>query len=109
MRAMSKSVSLEQAEWRGRSGMIYRLWHEALDSFVLSGSELYALSLEDRIIWAGALADVLNDMTNRTRFRRALRIADAAFRCPAPVEGLDRLSLAWDLEGALPLRARNAA
>jgi hypothetical protein len=95
--------------WRGRSGTIYRLFHEPVESFVLSGSDLYVLTVEDRIIWAGALSDVLHDTTSRTRFRRALRIADGAFRHPAPRDGLERMGLVWDLEGALPHCVKNAA
>ena len=109
MGAQPSRTSVCERHWRGRSGTIYRLHGEPVESFVLSGADLCALSVEDRIIWAGALGDVLSDMTSRTRFRRALCIADGAFRYPAPTDGIERMGLAWDLEGAMPLCVRDAA
>lgn len=95
--------------WQGRSGRTYLLVAEAFDRFALDDAGVYALAAEDRLVWAGSLADVVGDVASRARFRRALAMASEAFRLPERLDPSERFSIGWDLQGATPAAARPAA
>lgn len=96
--------------WRGRSGRLYALLPERIDSFSLSGDGLYLMAKGSNVLWAGGAGDVIADQQSRARFRLALVAADRVFRVaeerPDPTE---RMTTIWDLEGAEPQSGAAAA
>ncbi|HTJ56747.1 MAG TPA: hypothetical protein VL418_04175 [Devosiaceae bacterium] len=95
--------------WRGRSGRFYALDTVALDRFVLNDSGMYLLAAGGLVLWVGTADEVVNDAATRTRFRAALDEAEIAFRIAAPEHEIERMTLAWDLEGAEPVLGLNLA
>jgi len=71
-----------QVNWRGRSGRLYALTSERLDSFVLSTNGLYMLARGTLPLWVGTAYDVIHDSASRARFRLALAAAGAAVDRP---------------------------
>lgn len=88
-----------KVNWRGRSGAFYTLVAERLESFALSGSQLYLLARGNGVLWIGSMAELVADATNRDRFRKALAEADSVFHVEESGAEAERLALAWDLEG----------
>lgn len=100
---------LRTAHWRGRSGQDYRLVADRLDSFVLSGNDLYVVVHGDSVGWVGAEADLIHDQQSRSRFLLAMHGATAVYHLPAPSDAVARMTMTWDLEGAAPLGILSAA
>ena len=96
--------SAQVTNWRGRSGRFYALAPVPLASFSLAGSSLYLLAAEDRVLWVGTAADLVADSASRQRFRAALRLGEAAFSITAPADDVARMTMAWDLEAAVPVK-----
>lgn len=82
-----------RSHWHGRSGRDYELVGEPIDSFALSGSA----------------DDLVTDPASRSRFRLAIESADRAFRLAAEANDADRFATIFDLEGAAPAGAAQAA
>lgn len=95
--------SAQATNWRGRSGRFYALTPVSLASFSLAGSALYLLAADDRVLWVGTAADVVADSASRQRFRAALLRGETAFRLTTPDNDVDRMTMAWDLETAVPV------
>lgn len=89
--------------WRGRSGRFYALEPLPLERFALTGDHLYLLTTGERVLWVGTADEVIAEALTRARFRVALGAADAAFRMDAPLGEIERMTIAWDLEGAEPV------
>ena len=89
--------------WRGRSGRFYALEALPIDRFGLTGSELYVLARGADVLWVGTEAEVIGDVTQRAAFRGALRFATSAFGISPPADPIDRMTMAFDLEGAEPI------
>ena len=64
-----------QINWRGRSGRLYALTTERLDSFVLTTDGLHMLARGTLPLWVGTAYDVIHDAASRARFRLALAAA----------------------------------
>lgn len=97
------------ANWRGRSGRLYALRAERIESFVLRGEQLYLMARGSLVLWAGSADDLVNDSQSRARFRLALDCADRVFRVEAGDDHVERMTVIWDLEGAEPAAAAVAA
>lgn len=95
--------------WRGASGRLYSLVPDDLDSFALVGADLYVIAAGDLIVWVGAASDLVADAASRSRFRLALKCADAVFHLTAPEGEIKRMTLICDLEAALPVTGLSAA
>ena len=95
--------------WRGASGRLYALTPDAIDAFALSGSDLYVVAEGASVVWVGSSGDLINDAASRARFRQAMRHADAVFHMAGAVGDVERMTLAWDLEGAVPVTGLSAA
>jgi len=93
----------EATNWRGRSGRFYALLPLPVDQFALDSDDLYMLARGGDVLWVGTADEVVADAARRAAFRTALRVANAAFRLAAPTDEINRMTLAWDLEGAEPL------
>lgn len=93
----------QATNWRGRSGRFYAMAALPLDRFALEDDELYLLARGVDVLWVGTKAEVVADAARRAAFRTALRFANAAFRIEAPASDVDRMTMAWDLEGAEPV------
>jgi len=98
-----------QVNWRGRSGRLYALRPERLESFALTSAGLHMLARGNVPIWVGAAHDVIHDPASRARFRLALEAADRAFSVEAADDELSRMTVVWDLEGAEPVASLSAA
>jgi hypothetical protein len=98
-----------QVNWRGRSGRVYALAPEHLDGFALRGDAVHLLALGSNVLWVGGADEVINDAPSRARFRLALDCADRAFELAADGDGVARMTIVWDLEGAEPLAGLSAA
>jgi hypothetical protein len=96
-------ASAERPNWRGRSGRFYALTPLPFDRFALGPADLYLLARGADVLWVGSEAEVVGDPVHRAAFRAALRLANAAFRIAPPEGELERLTTAWDLEGATPV------
>jgi len=95
--------------WRGRSGRYYALRPERLEDFILRSNELYLIALGSMVLWAGSSDEVINDPQSRARFRLALATADRAFHVEAGEDDVERMTVVWDLEGAVPVSGLSAA
>ena len=93
----------QATNWRGRSGRFYGLVPLAMSDFSLDGPDVYLLARGSHVLWVGTAAEVIGDATRRAHFRLALREAKSAFRIAAPGNEIDRMTLAWDLEGGEPV------
>lgn len=102
MRSFESHPSRPQVQWRGRSGRVHALTPLSLADFSLESGSLYVLAVGERVLWVGEIADLVADAANRTAFRAALAGADAAFAITAPEDPIERMTLAWDLDGAAP-------
>lgn len=89
--------------WRGRSGRFYALLPLPVDAFALEGDGLYLLARGADVLWVGTAAEVIAEAARRAAFRTALRVANAAFHVALPQGEIERMTIAWDLEGAEPL------
>ena len=89
--------------WRGRSGRFYALTAISVATFSLAGPDLYLLAGGGSVLWVGTAVDLIADAVSRARFRLALNLADQAFSLPHPDSDVDRMTIAWDLEGAEPV------
>jgi hypothetical protein len=89
--------------WRGRSGRYYALEALPVGQFSLEENSLYLLARGADPLWVGTEADVVGDAARRAAFRTALRVANSAFRIAAPPGEVERMTMAWDLEGAEPV------
>lgn len=98
-----------RANWRGRSGRVYMLLQERIESFALLGAGLYLLARGSVPLWVGSADDVIQDAQSRSRFRLALEAADRAFAVDAEGDELSRMTVVWDLEGAEPVAGLSAA
>lgn len=96
-------AAAEATNWRGRSGRFYALTAVPIDRFALVGADLFLLARGTDVLWVGTEAEVIGDATRRAAFRTALRFANAAFRVPLPRAEIERMTMAWDLEGAEPI------
>ncbi|MDR3474871.1 MAG: hypothetical protein P4M09_24740 [Devosia sp.] len=96
-------AAAQATNWRGRSGRFYALEPLPIDHFSLESEELYLLARGSDVLWVGTAPEVIGDAARRTAFRTALRVANAAFRIAAPTTEIERLTMAWDLEGAEPV------
>jgi len=96
-------AAAQATNWRGRSGRYYALVALPLDLFALENDDLYLLARGTDVLWVGTEAEVVGDAARRAAFRTALRFANAAFRVGAPAGEVDRMTMAWDLEGAEPV------
>jgi hypothetical protein len=96
-------AAAQAANWRGRSGRFYALDPVPLDRFALSEADLHLLAAAGRVLWVGTADQIIADAAMRSAFRTALAEADAAFRIAAPEAEIERMTLAWDLEGAEPV------
>jgi len=97
-----KAVS-QPTNWRGRSGRFYALVAQSLADFSLDGDDLYMLASGRRVLWVGGAAEVIFEPATRAHFRLALRQADSVFRVSAPATDIERMTIAWDLDGAEPV------
>jgi hypothetical protein len=97
------------SHWHGRSGRDYELVGEPIDSFAMSGALLYVLAKGSHILWVGSADDLVTDPASRSRFRLAMNCADRAFRLSGDGPDADRFATIWDLEGASPASAVQAA
>lgn len=95
-------IVAEATNWRGRSGRFYALDLLSVAQFALADAELYLLAKAGRVLWVGIADEIIADAPTRSRFRTALADADSAFRIAAPVNDIERMTMAWDLEGASP-------
>lgn len=95
--------------WRGRSGRLYAMRSENLERFALAPGALYLVALRDLVLWVGSAEDLIADYQSRSRFRLALDCADRVFHVEADADELERLTMAWDLEGGEPLMELSAA
>lgn len=98
-----------RVNWRGRSGRLYPLAPERLDTLALLGSGVHMLARGSMPLWVGSSLDVINDPPSRSRFRLALEAADRAFLVDMEADELGRMTMVWDLEGAEPVSALSAA
>jgi hypothetical protein len=104
------SIAGRPAIWRGRSGRIYGLIAERLETFTLAPDALYMIARGPVPMWAGSAADVIDDQQSRARFRLALAAADRVFRvAEADPDPTARATMIWDLEGAEPDAALSSA
>ncbi|MFC3704026.1 hypothetical protein ACFOOL_04580 [Devosia honganensis] len=94
------------AHWHGRSGRSYGLAWESLESFSMHEADLYLIAKGGHVLWVGSTQELVGDPLSRARFRLALDCATHVFRLPAPD---NRPSAIWDLEGASPEAAVQAA
>lgn len=108
-RRYSAVTVARQVNWRGRSGRIYALLSERMESFALLGAGLYLLARGSVPLWVGSAEDVIHDAPSRSRFRLALEAADRAFAVEAEGDELSRMTIVWDLEGAEPVAGLSAA
>lgn len=106
---LSQPPFARPVNWRGRSGSFYALTPEPLEALSLRGNELYLLARGSIVLWVGASSDVIDDAQSRARFRLALTCADRAFHVEAGEDDVERMSIVWDLEGAMPVTGLNAA
>ena len=95
--------------WLGRSGRFYALKPERLDDFYFRNNELYVIARGNVVLWAGSSADVIGDFQSRARFRLALDCADRVFRVEAGEDDVERMTVVWDLEGAVPVTGLSLA
>lgn len=95
--------------WRGRSGRFYALSPERLEDFSLRDNELYLIARGSLVLWAGSSEDVIGDPQSRARFRLALTCADRVFHVDAGEDDVERMTIVWDLEGAIPVTGLSAA
>ena len=108
-RRMSQPSFSRPVNWRGRSGRYYALTPVPLADFTLEGNGLYLIARGSNVLWAGSGHDVIADAQSRARFRLALATADRAFRVESGEDDVERMTIVWDLEGALPVTGLNAA
>lgn len=108
-RRLSQPSFSRPVNWRGRSGRYYALRPVRLEDFILEGNELYLIARGSLVLWAGSSEDVIGDAQSRSRFRLALTCADRAFHVDAGVDEVERMTIVWDLEGALPVAGLSAA
>lgn len=97
------------SRWQGRSGRSYDLAGQSLDQFAMDDADLFLLAKGSHVLWVGATSELVADPLSRSRFRLALDCADRVFRLMTATEPGERLSTIWDLEGAAPLMAAQAA
>lgn len=102
-------ATAQATNWRGRSGRFYALTGLPVDRFALAGTDLFLLARGPDVLWVGSEQDVIGDATRRAAFRTALRFANAAFRITPPADAIDRMTMAWDLEGAEPITGLSLA
>lgn len=103
-------IAVRPAVWRGRSGRIYGLIPERLETFSLAAHSLYLIAKGPIALWAGSATDVIDDQQSRARFRLALAAADRVFRVSdEPPDLTARATVIWDLEGAEPEQGLSAA
>jgi hypothetical protein len=102
-------VPQRRVNWRGRSGHLYSLAPERLDTLSRADSGVHMLARGTVPLWVGSSLDVINDPPSRSRFRLALEAADRAFLVDAEADELNRMTMVWDLEGAEPVSALSAA
>jgi hypothetical protein len=95
--------------WRGRSGRFYALRPERLENFSLFDDELYLIARGSFVLWAGSGADVISDPQSRSRFRLALAAADRVFHVESNANDVERMTIVWDLEAAVPVTELSAA
>jgi len=88
--------------WLGRSGRVYGLVGESLDSFAMNETDLYLIAKGSHALWVGSTGELVGDPMSRTRFRLALDCADRVFRLAGGAAESDRLAVVWDLEGGGP-------
>ncbi len=98
-----------RSHWHGRSGRDYELVGEPIDSFAMTGSALYLVAKGSLVLWVGSADDLVTDPASRSRFRLAIESADRAFRLAAEANDADRFATIFDLEGAAPAGAAQAA
>jgi len=106
---LTQTAPPRPVNWRGRSGRYYALRPVRLDAFSLHDDELYLVARGSLVLWAGSARDVIGDTQSRARFRLALTCADRVFEVEAGEDDVERMTIAWDLEGATPVAGLNAA
>jgi hypothetical protein len=102
-------LSRRAERWQGRSGKSYELVSEDMDRFALADDALHLIAKGRLVLWVGSQADLVADPASRARFRLALTCADRVYRLDDHTAEGERLALVFDLEGAEPLAALNAA
>lgn len=95
--------------WRGRSGRFYALSSDRIESFSLNSHDLHLVVHGERVGWVGSEADLIHDQASRARFMLAMHGATAIYHIAAPAGDLERMTMAWDLEGAAPVGELSAA
>jgi len=95
--------------WRGRSGRYYALTPERLDDFQLKNDELYLVARGNFVLWVGSSVDIISDPPSRSRFRLALATADRVFHVETSDDDVERMTIVWDLEDAVPVTGLSAA
>jgi len=101
---------LRRAErWQGRSGRSYDLVGEDIERFALSDVALHVMAKGRLVLWVGSATDLVSDPASRARFRLAIDCADRVYRMAEGARDGERLALIFDLEGAEPQAALNAA
>ena len=100
---VGQRFAMRALPWRGRSGRVHQLVPCALEAFRLEEGVVHVLAKGSLVLWAGSVSDVVEDAESRSRFRLALDCADRALRVAGAVDGLDRMTLIWDIEGAEPV------
>lgn len=106
---LSQPAFSRPVNWRGRSGRYYALSPERLETFTLNGNDLYLIARGSLVLWAGSSDDVIRDAQSRSRFRLALTCADRVFQVEAGMDDVERMTIVWDLEGAVPVAGLSAA
>jgi hypothetical protein len=106
---LSQPSFVRAVNWRGRSGRFYALSPEPLEDFILRNNELYLIARGTLVLWAGSSEDVISDPQSRARFRLALTCADRVFHVEAGDDDVERMTVVWDLEGAIPVTGLSAA
>jgi hypothetical protein len=106
---LSQPAFSRPVNWRGRSGRFYALTPERLDTFTLRNNDLYLIARGTLVLWAGSSEDVIGDAQSRSRFRLALTCADRVYHVEAGDDDVERMTIVWDLEGAVPVKGLSAA
>ena len=108
-RSLVSSGVARPVNWRGRSGRFYALEPLSLAEFSFAGDALYVIALGTHVLWVGSGRDLVEDAVSRARFRLAMDCADRVFLVETVTDEVERMTVVWDLEGALPAAALSAA
>jgi len=88
----------QPVSWRGHSGRYYALRRDSLEDFHLTGDSLFVLGAGNIALWVGTADDVIESSERRTAFKAALKLCSSVMRYDEPLEDVDRMTTAWDIE-----------